>query len=122
MERQYLLSERFVKIFYRILIGSIVLFMVSSIIFLLVQSRESKQHKIANLELHGEVEEVYQKDPHDVSWYVAVLKGSDKEINLERSMIHNINPGDSLFKKAGEDFYQIKKRRSGLIRKYYLTQ
>ena len=122
MERQHIFSERLGKNIFRVMIIAVVLFMVSVVIVLLFASNKNKNQKIAHLELNGEVEKVYQKDPHNVTWYVAVLKGSDKEIKLERTMINNIQPGDSLFKKAGEDFYQIKNQRSGLIIKYYVTQ
>ena len=122
MERKYILTERATRIFFRILVGSVVTFMVAFLLFGIWFFFTQKANKITKLELQGEVEQVYQKDTHDPTWWVVILKGSDKEITLEKAMRHNIHPGDSLFKKGGEDFYLLNNNGTGIIKKYWITQ
>lgn len=121
MEPKYLLSERTVKLFFRILVGGVATFMVLFLVFGIWFFLHQKASKIADLEIKDEVKEVYQKDPHDLTWWVAVLKDG-RDITLEKAMIHNLQAGDSLFKKRGEAFYLVRKSKSGKTIKYWLTQ
>lgn len=122
MERKYILPERAARIFFRILVGSVVSFMVAFLLFGIWLFLTQKANRIAKLELQGEVEQIYQKDTHNPTWWVVILKGSDKEITLEKAMRHSIHRGDSLFKKPGEDFYILKNKSTGIMKKYWVTQ
>ncbi len=115
-------TERIVKIIFRILVGGIVTFMVGFVLFGIWLLKHQQADKTASLELRDEIAKVYQKDPHDITWWVAVLKDSGKDINLEKAMIHKVKAGDSIFKKKGDGFYFVKSGRSGRVTKYWLTQ
>ncbi len=115
-------TARIVKISFRIVLGSIVTFMVGFVIFGIWLLKHRQADKTARLELRDEIAEVYQKDPHDITWWVAVLKGSGRDINLEKAMIHKVKAGDSIFKKKGDSFYFVKSGCSGRVTRYWLTQ
>ncbi len=91
--------------------GFIALVLTFVIVFGRLYFREHAA-KVANLELHAAVIEIVQPDHHDTKWYVARMSDG-KRIVLEDAMLGVLKAGDSLFKKAGEDYYIMKQQGNG---------